>query len=66
MVIPSLLNPDSNDKPITDEGSLVIRIGSGGSFSSEIIANQSEAQEHLLNLMNCLRPALNDALENRR
>lgn len=50
----------------SDEGTLVIRFGLSGAYSSEILANQSEVQEQLLNLMNCLRPALNNVLENHR
>lgn len=50
----------------SDEETLVIRFGLSGGYSSEILAHQSETQELLLNLMNCLRPALNDVLGNRR
>lgn len=57
---------DSSIQLITDEGSLVIRIGVNGAYSSEILASQSETQERLLDLMKCLRPVLNDVVENHR
>ena len=49
-----------------DEGTLVIRLQLNGEYSSEILANQSETQERLTELLECVRPTLNDVLENYR
>lgn len=59
-------NPVSNDPPKTNEGTLVLRVGLNGSYSSEFLANQSEVQERLSELLDHLRPLLVYALENRR
>lgn len=45
-----------------DEGTLVIRFRLSGAYSPEILADQSETQRQLLELLESLQPALDGVL----
>lgn len=50
----------------SDEGTLVIRFRLSGAYSPEILADQSETQRQLLELLNSLQPALDGVLRGLR